>query len=318
MPVEADPGHPDAAELQVDVGTLRHRSETAAPGREHLVVPVGEGANPVEAAEVVEDDRQVGHRPGEVRQLGQLREAHPGVEGQPHPRQHPGTGAVFGGGQDPLGFPVADFGMAVPGDRVPDAVKPVWAGGLQRLQHRLHPVSQLQIGVADDRRCGAAGAIEAAGAGRGQPLDELDLANGAQLRRPVGPVHRPCLDKHRRAHGMAAADVGHQLVQQIALVGNPVGSQVPEMMMGITDRDLRLQHRFLGQPSQSFPPYGMMAPPLCGSPGMGGQTSNGDYCRISCCRKGIDGRRLFPTVSTRLPGEEAPVAGEEAPAAGER
>ena len=199
------------------------------------------------AAEVVKDDRQIGHRLGERRQLGQLREAHPDVEGQPHPRQHLGAGAVFGGGQHPLLLAVADLGVAVPCHRVPDAVKPVGAGRLQRLQHRRHPVSQLQIGVADDGGRRAARTIEPAGAGGGQPLDELHFANGAQLNGAIGPVHRPGLDKHRGAHGVAAIDVGHQLVQQIALIGNPIRSQVPEMVMGIADRDLRLQHGFLGQ-----------------------------------------------------------------------
>ena len=42
-------------------------------------------------------------------------------------------------------------------------------------------------------------------------------------------------------------DIGHQLVQQIALIGDPGGAEIPEMMMRVADRDLRLERRLLGQ-----------------------------------------------------------------------
>jgi len=45
---------------------------------------------------------------------------------------------------------------------------------------------------------------------------------------------------------VAAVDVGDQLVQQIPLIGDTLRAQVPEVMMGIADRNLRLQCRFLG------------------------------------------------------------------------
>src|SRR5215472_17894287 len=46
---------------------------------------------------------------------------------------------------------------------------------------------------------------------------------------------------------MAAIHVGGQLVQQVTLVGNALGAKIPEVMMRVADRDLRLQGRFLGQ-----------------------------------------------------------------------
>jgi len=100
--------------------------------------------------------------------------------------------------------------------------------------------------VADDGSGRPAGAIQAAGAGGGQPLDKLDLPHGAQLRRAIRAVHGARLDKHGRAHVVAAGDVGDQLVQQIALIGEALRAQVPEVMMGIADGQFRLHSRFLG------------------------------------------------------------------------
>jgi len=42
-------------------------------------------------------------------------------------------------------------------------------------------------------------------------------------------------------------NISEQLMKQIPLVGDALGSQVPEVVMGVTDRKLRLQGRFLGQ-----------------------------------------------------------------------
>jgi hypothetical protein len=38
---------------------------------------------------------------------------------------------------------------------------------------------------------------------------------------------------------MAAVHVAGQLVKKVALVGDTLGSEIPEVMMGITDRYLR-------------------------------------------------------------------------------
>ena len=45
---------------------------------------------------------------------------------------------------------------------------------------------------------------------------------------------------------MAAVDVGVQLMEEIPLVGGAAGTEVPEMMMGVADGELRLQSGFLG------------------------------------------------------------------------
>ena len=89
--------------------------------------------------------------------------------------------------------------------------------------------------MPDDGGGGAAGAVQTAGAGRGQPLDEFDFAHGTHLLRPVRAVHGARLDEHRGAHVVTAVHVGGQLVEQVALVGDARGAKVPEVMMGIAD-----------------------------------------------------------------------------------
>src|SRR6266849_3467732 len=76
--------------------------------------------------------------------------------------------------RESLIFPVVDFRVGVPGYGMADPAKTVGTGGLQRLQHRFDPISQVQIGVADDGRRRPAGAIDTAGAGGGQALDKFN------------------------------------------------------------------------------------------------------------------------------------------------
>jgi hypothetical protein len=56
---------------------------------------------------------------------------------------------------------------------------------------------------------------------------------------------------------MTAVDVGGQLVKQVPLVRDALGAKVPEVMMGIADRDLPSVGSWVSA-SQSFPPYGMI------------------------------------------------------------
>jgi hypothetical protein len=52
-----------------------------------------------------------------------------------------------------------------------------------------------------------------------------------------------------------------QLVQEIALVGQTLQPSVPKMVMGVADRELGFERRFLVNASQSFPPNGIGVPP---------------------------------------------------------
>jgi hypothetical protein len=152
--------------------------------------------------------------------------------------------------------------MRVPRHRVSDASQPVGAGGVERLQHRCDPVAEVQVGMADNGGGSPAGAIQATGAGGGQPLDKLDLPHRAQLHWPIRTVHGTRLNKHGRTHVMAAGDVGDQLVQEIPLVGEALRAQVPEVMMRIADGQLGLQSRFLGQGQPVITSVWHKTPPL--------------------------------------------------------
>src|SRR5215472_9986251 len=101
--------------------------------------------------------------------------------------------------------------------------------------------------MTDDCRGRPARTIKSSSSRGSQTLNKLDLANRAQLEGSIGTVHGSRLDEHGGTHVVAAVHVGSQLIQQITLVGNALGAKIPEVMMRITDRDLRLQSRFLGQ-----------------------------------------------------------------------
>ena len=78
-------------------------------------------------------------------------------------------------------------------------------------------------------------AVEPTGTGRSQALDEFDLTHGAHLFWSAHAVHGAGLNKHGGAHIVTALDVRHQLVEEIALVGETIRAKVPEMVMGIAD-----------------------------------------------------------------------------------
>ncbi len=146
-----------------------------------------------------------------------------------------------------MGGGVGNLRMGVPGYGVADAPKPVGTGSLEGFQHRLNLLAQIEIGMAHYGGGGPAGSINTAGAGRGQALHKLHLADGPHLLGAIRPVHGSSLDKHRGADIMAAAYVVQQLVKQISLVGNAGRTPVPEMMMRVANGQFRLQNFFLGQ-----------------------------------------------------------------------
>ena len=152
--------------------------------------------------------------------------------------------------------------MRVPGNGVADPAKAIGASGTQRLQHRLDAVAELQISMTDNRRGGLGGTVEAGRARRRETLDKLDLADRAQFGRAVRPVHRARLDKHGRADIVAGVDVGGEFVHQIALIGDALQAPVPEMMMRVADRDLRLQHLLAGEGKPVVSAVGHRAPPF--------------------------------------------------------
>ena len=69
---------------------------------------------------------------------------------------------------------------------------------------------------------------------------------GRSLLRAARAVHRVALQEHGGDDVMAAAQVGEQFVQQVAMIRT-----LPKVMMSIDDRQVRVENRFrrrLGQP----------------------------------------------------------------------
>jgi len=72
-----------------------------------------------------------------------------------------------------------------------------------------------------------------------QALHEFGLADRPQFLRPLLAVHRVAGHEHRRHDVVAAAGVAAKFVQQVG------AAMHPEVMVGIADRELRIQRVFL-------------------------------------------------------------------------
>jgi hypothetical protein len=114
---------------------------------------------------------------------------------------------------------------------MPDATESALAGGDFRLQQRPRGVAEQEIGMADDTGADRGRTVAAAGAHRRGAVGEFHLADRPHRFSPARAVHRACLDIDGRHDVVAGADVGGQIVDQVALA-----AAVPEMMMGIDDR----------------------------------------------------------------------------------
>ena len=124
--------------------------------------------------------------------------------------------------------------MGVPAHAVTDAAEAVGAGRPQRLQHRAHVGSQVQVGVSDDAVGGAGVAVHPAGGLGRDALYKLHLADGAHGVIRFGPVHGAGLHEHSGHDVVPAARVGQQLIQHVSRL-HAVGAPVPQVMVGIAD-----------------------------------------------------------------------------------
>ena len=97
-------------------------------------------------------------------------------------------------------------------------------------------IAEREIGMADDAGAMPGLAVDAAGAHGGHTIDELGLANGAQLFEACCAIHRAGLHIHGRNDVVAAARIRQQLIQQVA-----PPRAVPQMVVRIDDRQLGLE-----------------------------------------------------------------------------
>ena len=239
--MEAEPGerHDEAAELGHDVRTVGQRADGARPRGEDVRPPPLVGPDAERTAEVVEDDRGVGKRPGEVGQLGKLGVVEPGIEREAGRRQ-PGEAAAKPRVAQQSGWRirvgVADGLAGIPAGGVADAAE-ARARRQVGVEDLANTVAEAEIGEAHDAGGHARRAVAAAGAHGGDAIDELRLADRLQCGRPVGAVHRQALHEHRGAHVVAAAGVAQQLVEEIA-----PARMIPQVMVRIADRQRGLEN----------------------------------------------------------------------------
>jgi hypothetical protein len=130
---------------------------------------------------------------------------------------------------------------------VTDAAEPTIAGLKMGSKHLAHARPQRQVGMADDRRAQSRRAVAPTRTHRGDAIGKFCLAHRAQRRGTLPPVHRLCLHEDRRHDAVSGDDILQQIFSQIT---PPLA--VPEMVMGIDDRQFGVQHILLpaGQPCQ--------------------------------------------------------------------
>jgi hypothetical protein len=119
---------------------------------------------------------------------------------------------------------------------VADAAEAIAAGAQMGFEHGLDATAKREVGVADDAGAMARFAVAAAGAHGRDTIHEFGFAYVSQFHRPARPEHGARLHKHGGNDIVAAAGVGHQLVEQVAPI-----RPIPEMMVGIDDGQIGLE-----------------------------------------------------------------------------
>ena len=237
MEAEAVDRHDETAEFGDHVRAFGQFGDRAFPVLEYLGALAGVRPNTERAAEVVEDDRLVRERPRQIGQLGNLRMVQPAVEGHAALAEFLEAGAEPGVREHPLprrGMRVAHVVAGIPARSVPDPSEPR-TGRSVRVENVADGRAEVQVGVPDDGGASSCRSVAAARAHRRDAVDELRLADGLQRLRPIGAVHRAAFHEHRGDDVVAAAGVGEQLVEQIAVL-----RVVPEVVVRVADRQLRL------------------------------------------------------------------------------
>jgi hypothetical protein len=192
-------------------------------------------------ADMAHDDRRVRCRARELDDIAQLRMVEPRVEREAESGEAGEAGPELRlriKVRPHVGAAVADRIARVPPGRVAHAAKAAAAGLDMCLEHRLDPIAQAQIGVADDARGDPGRSVPATRAHRGEASDKFRLADRTHLGGPVGTVHRTTFEKHGGGEVVPSGEIGEQLVEQVAMVRS-----IPEVMVGVDDRQFGIEDR---------------------------------------------------------------------------
>ena len=228
LPIPTDPLL-GAAAFHDDVATTGDGIDARLPSGNRLGVRVRVDL----PAEVVDDDRHVRVR---RRQLGKHRQAFV-------------VGRVVVEAQVVLAeqrVALLELRVEVRRKGAADAAE-VGRSGEMCLEHRRRGRAGPQIGGAEDPRAQACAAVLAGAAHRGNAVYELRFPDATHLLRTVGPVERTALGEDRLHHPVAGCpDLLRHLFAEVdvLLPWRRFPAHVPQMVMGIDDRRLRLQHVF--------------------------------------------------------------------------
>ena len=190
------------------------------------------------------DDR--GRRKGarQIDDIGELWMIEPGIEAEPKRRQPFEPGAEI----RPLiqmrpgiGAAVADDRALIPAGGMAHPAKAAATGPQMRQQDGLDRVAEGQIGIADDTGRDAGRTVIPRGAHRGDAGDKLGLADGPEFGGAALAVHRAAFEEDGCDDVVAGVEVGEQLVEEIAVI-----AALPQMMVGIDDRQIRVEHGLVG------------------------------------------------------------------------
>ena len=252
---------------------------------------------------MIEDDRRIGKRPGEVGEVGDVRVIDPALERQ-SVRPEMGVSSPEVCLQQHMlrkvGRLVGRHGGIRPRRTMADAPKALRARRDLRFEHRRHPVTQPEVGGADDARRHPRLTVSATRAHRRDALHEFRLADHPELFRTVGTIHRRALDKHCLTH-VVRTDILDELLEEV-----PVAGSIPQMVMRIDDRKIRLESRFVcpRQPrlGRDASPGGLPGPRALRRETVEGAGADETTQRIRpCALKEAPSRDVIHTLQPHLP-----------------
>ena len=139
--------------------------------------------------------------------------------------------------------------VVIPGGGLPDAPEPTVAGSQLRVKDPGDGVTCTETRCSHNTRCAPGRSVVARGAHCSQTVGKLGLADGPHCNRSAQTPHRTALDKDAGNHIVATARIGEVFIQEVA-TGDVASPVVPQVMVGITDRQRSVQRLFLspGEP----------------------------------------------------------------------
>ena len=215
---------------------------------------------------MVEHDRLIGKGAGEIEDIAELRFEHPGIEAQPEPRiggeaRSERVGAIKAFRR--VEGRAEHVGVRIPGGGMADALEAAIPGGDQRLDHRSDRIAQCEVRMSHDPCAGAILAVESARTLRRHPIRVFDFADRLHRSVAIGGVIGPAFHEDGRKDAMRgrirrSADIRPESIEIVigrarnrlekrmprTWEGGEQGPQIPQMVMGIDDRQIGFDYLF--------------------------------------------------------------------------